>query len=111
MPFFALRDHVLNIKLQKLDEKKFGPGSFYILGATNNDEKFTKKYHKHANFSNFFSGICWQCKDEKDGTPIAKYLEISQYDMKNLIPNYFYHRVQHKYLTDEIHRNIYLFLK
>lgn len=58
IPLMSDRDATLKIQLKHLDEAIYGPGAFYILGASYTDEKFPD-CEGAVRMYQYISGLCW----------------------------------------------------
>ena len=57
MPLISDRDNALIIQVKKLDERLYGPGSFYILGVSNDSIDVPKK-DGIVRMYQYISGLC-----------------------------------------------------
>lgn len=97
------RDATLNIQLKHLDEAIYGPGAFYLLGASYTDEKYPD-VEGAVRMYQYISGLCWQ--SEENGEPIVNYIEISQIDFKGSFPSTIMNLVLGHLMNSE-HRKMY----
>ena len=58
IPLMSDRDATLNIQLKHLDEAIYGPGAFYLLGASYTDEKYPD-VEGAVRMYQYISGLCW----------------------------------------------------
>lgn len=103
LPLMSDRDTTFRIQVKHLDEYVYGPGAFYVLGATFSHEKFPEKQGV-VRYYQYICGLCWQ--SEEKGEPVVNYVEISQIDLGGYFPSTIMNLVLGTLMHSE-HRKMY----
>ena len=107
LPMMSDRDTTFRIQVKHLDEYVYGPGNFYVLGATYSDEKFPEQ-NGVVRMYQYICGLCWQ--SEEKGEPVVNYVEISQVDLGGYFPATIMNLVLGTLMSTE-HRKMFDYMK